>query len=105
MSWVQSTPLVQGPGEEGDVFDEEADESLLVQREWQSHMLRRVKVKLRGGSGEAMPGCGGDGRRVVRSKGLESRGTVVAAWPGAALPTPLPSTPALVLLGFSSGVT
>ncbi|XP_032100336.1 protein YAE1 homolog isoform X1 [Sapajus apella] len=44
MSWLQAASSVRGPGDEGDVFDEEADESLLVQREWQSHMQRRVKV-------------------------------------------------------------
>ncbi|KAL0619067.1 Protein YAE1-like protein [Plecturocebus cupreus] len=44
MSWVQAASSVRGPGDEGDVFDEEADESLLVQREWQSEMQRRVKV-------------------------------------------------------------
>ncbi|KAI4585016.1 hypothetical protein MJG53_006550 [Ovis ammon polii x Ovis aries] len=49
MSWVQAASLVQGPEEEGDVFDEEADESLLVQREWQSHMQRRVKEGYRDG--------------------------------------------------------
>ncbi|XP_038279645.1 protein YAE1 homolog isoform X1 [Canis lupus baileyi] len=49
MSWVQRAPLVRGPGEEGDVFDEEADESLLVQREWRSHMQRRVKEGYRDG--------------------------------------------------------
>lgn len=74
MSWVQRTPLVRGPGEEGDVFDEEADESLLVQREWRSHMQRRVKVKLRGGCGREYPGLRGEGRGAVRSQGRESRG-------------------------------
>lgn len=49
MSRVQGLPWVWGPGVEGDVFDQEADESLLVQREWWSHMQRRVQVKLRGG--------------------------------------------------------
>ncbi|XP_059026539.1 protein YAE1 homolog [Mustela lutreola] len=49
MSWVQRPRLVGGPGEEGDVFDEEADESLLVQREWRSHMQRRVKEGYRDG--------------------------------------------------------
>ena len=62
MSWVQAAPLVPAVGKEGEVFDEEADESLLVQREWQSHMRRRVKVKLRGGRGAGwslgVPGCG-----------------------------------------------
>lgn len=51
MSWVKATAFVHGDGEEGDVFDEEADESVLVQREWRSHMQRRVKVKLRRGRG------------------------------------------------------
>uniref|UniRef100_A0A2K6ULR4 YAE1 maturation factor of ABCE1 n=1 Tax=Saimiri boliviensis boliviensis TaxID=39432 RepID=A0A2K6ULR4_SAIBB len=49
MSWVQAASSVRGPGDEGDVFDEEADESLLVQREWQSHMQRRVKEGYRDG--------------------------------------------------------
>ena len=38
-----------GSGKEGEVLDKEVEESLLVQREWQSHMWRRVKVKLCGG--------------------------------------------------------
>ncbi|XP_059961904.1 protein YAE1 homolog [Mesoplodon densirostris] len=38
-----------GPGEEGYVFDEVAVESVLVQREWQSHMQRRVKEGYRDG--------------------------------------------------------
>ena len=42
-------PLVQGPGEEGDVADEEAVESDLVQREWWSHMRRWVKEGYRDG--------------------------------------------------------
>lgn len=49
MSWIQAAALVPGPGEEGDVFDEEADETLLVQREWRSHMQRRVKEGYRDG--------------------------------------------------------
>ncbi|XP_012509986.1 PREDICTED: yae1 domain-containing protein 1 [Propithecus coquereli] len=49
MSWVQAAASVQGPGDEGDVFDQEADESLPVQREWQSHMQRRVKEGYREG--------------------------------------------------------
>ncbi|XP_002713813.1 protein YAE1 homolog [Oryctolagus cuniculus] len=49
MSWVRATPSVQSPAEEGDVFDEEADESLLVQREWRSHMQKRVKEGYREG--------------------------------------------------------
>lgn len=51
MSWVQAATLVGDHGAEGDVFDEEADESLLVQREWRNHMQRRIRVKLRGGRG------------------------------------------------------
>ncbi|KAF6087170.1 YAE1 maturation factor of ABCE1 [Phyllostomus discolor] len=49
MSWVKAAPLVPGSGKEEEVFDEEADESLLVQREWQSHMRRRVKEGYRDG--------------------------------------------------------
>ncbi|KAM5303060.1 protein YAE1 homolog [Glossophaga mutica] len=49
MSWFQAAPVVPGSGKEGEVFDEEADESLLVQREWQSHMRRRVKEGYRDG--------------------------------------------------------
>ncbi|KAG8515100.1 Protein YAE1, partial [Galemys pyrenaicus] len=49
MSWLRATTVVGAPGEEGDVFDEEADESLLVQREWRSQMQRRVKEGYRDG--------------------------------------------------------
>ncbi|XP_037693051.1 protein YAE1 homolog [Choloepus didactylus] len=49
MSWLQASFLVPGPGNEGDVFDEEADESSLVQREWRSQMRRRVKEGYRDG--------------------------------------------------------
>ncbi|XP_007955162.1 protein YAE1 homolog [Orycteropus afer afer] len=49
MSWVQAATLIQRPGDERDVFDEEADESLLVQREWRNHMHRRVKEGYRDG--------------------------------------------------------
>ncbi|XP_062971208.1 protein YAE1 homolog isoform X2 [Cynocephalus volans] len=49
MSWVRAAASVRGPGNEGDVFDEEADESLLVQREWRSQMQRRVKEGYRDG--------------------------------------------------------
>uniref|UniRef100_A0A8C0CTY6 Essential protein Yae1 N-terminal domain-containing protein n=1 Tax=Balaenoptera musculus TaxID=9771 RepID=A0A8C0CTY6_BALMU len=49
MSWFRAAPLAEGPGEEGDVFDEEADESVLVHREWRSHMQRRVKEGYRDG--------------------------------------------------------
>lgn len=33
MSWVKAAALVRGDGKEGNVFDEEAEESLLMQRE------------------------------------------------------------------------
>ncbi|XP_004606950.1 protein YAE1 homolog [Sorex araneus] len=49
MSWVRAVPATFGAGVDGDVFDEDADESLLVQREWQSHMQRRVKEGYRDG--------------------------------------------------------
>ncbi|XP_007535231.2 protein YAE1 homolog [Erinaceus europaeus] len=49
MSWVQAASLGPDPGKEGDVFDEDADESLVVQREWRSHMQRRVKEGYRDG--------------------------------------------------------
>ncbi|XP_036183342.1 protein YAE1 homolog [Myotis myotis] len=49
MSWVPAAPGVRGGGEEGEVFDEEADESLLAQREWRSQMQRRVKEGYRDG--------------------------------------------------------
>ncbi|XP_066128213.1 protein YAE1 homolog [Saccopteryx bilineata] len=49
MTWVQAASLGPGGEEAGDVFDEEADESLLVQREWRSHMQRRVKEGYRDG--------------------------------------------------------
>ncbi|KAK2095893.1 hypothetical protein P7K49_024927 [Saguinus oedipus] len=68
MSWVQAASSVRGPGDEGDVFDEEADESLLVQREWQSHMQRRVKVNAGGRRG--VLGCG-KRRGVVKKLGPE----------------------------------
>lgn len=47
MSWFRATPEIPSPGDQ-DVFDEEADESLLVQREWQDHMRKRVQVNGRG---------------------------------------------------------
>ncbi|XP_013376548.1 PREDICTED: yae1 domain-containing protein 1 isoform X2 [Chinchilla lanigera] len=43
MSWFQAAQSVGKTGDQGDVFDEDADESLVVQREWRSHMQRRVK--------------------------------------------------------------
>lgn len=89
MSWLRAASLVQGPGEERDVFDEEADESVLVQREWRNHMQRRVKVKLRGGGGRPLL------YRVVRrgARRCEEAGTREerAEWSG---PDPaLPSLP------------
>ncbi|XP_055459949.1 protein YAE1 homolog [Psammomys obesus] len=48
MSWVRAVPEIPSPGDQ-DVFDEEADESLLVQREWQRHMRRRVQEGYRDG--------------------------------------------------------
>lgn len=47
MSWVRAVPEIPSPGDQ-DVFDEEADETLLVQREWQGHMRRRIQVNGRG---------------------------------------------------------
>uniref|UniRef100_A0A8C3VPC6 Essential protein Yae1 N-terminal domain-containing protein n=1 Tax=Catagonus wagneri TaxID=51154 RepID=A0A8C3VPC6_9CETA len=83
MSWVEATALVPGPGEEGDVFDEEVDESLLVQREWRSHMQRRVKEGYRGGieAGKAVTLQQGfnqgykEGAEVIRNYG-QLRGTL-----------------------------
>ncbi|XP_048195398.1 protein YAE1 homolog [Perognathus longimembris pacificus] len=49
MSWVRAQPVACGPGESEDVFDEEADESVLLRREWRSHMQRRVKEGYRDG--------------------------------------------------------
>lgn len=56
MSWVRAVPEIPSPGDQ-DVFDEEADESLLVQREWQGHMRRRVQVNGRawGRAGNGTP--------------------------------------------------
>ena len=89
MSWVQAASLVQGPEEEREVFDEEADESLLVQREWRSHMQRRVKVNLRGGAGvHCCTGLLALELGVVRRWGPRMKAGVVAAWSGAALPLP-----------------
>lgn len=44
-----AAPSVRGAGVDGDVFDEDADESLVVRREWQSNMQRRVKEGYRDG--------------------------------------------------------
>ncbi|XP_005397788.1 PREDICTED: yae1 domain-containing protein 1 isoform X1 [Chinchilla lanigera] len=49
MSWFQAAQSVGKTGDQGDVFDEDADESLVVQREWRSHMQRRVKEGYRDG--------------------------------------------------------
>ncbi|XP_034366852.1 protein YAE1 homolog [Arvicanthis niloticus] len=48
MSWFRATSEIAIPGDQ-DVFDEEADESLLVQREWQGHMRKRVQEGYRDG--------------------------------------------------------
>ncbi|KAM4855946.1 protein YAE1 homolog [Urocitellus parryii] len=49
MSWVQAASSTPSAADEEDVFDEEADESLLVQREWRNHMQRRIKEGYRDG--------------------------------------------------------
>uniref|UniRef100_A0A8C6GAK9 Yae1 domain containing 1 n=1 Tax=Mus spicilegus TaxID=10103 RepID=A0A8C6GAK9_MUSSI len=48
MSWFRAAPENTSPGDQ-DVFDEEADESLLAQREWQGHMRKRVQEGYRDG--------------------------------------------------------
>lgn len=48
MSWFRAAPENASPGDQ-DVFDEEADESLLAQREWQGHMRKRVQEGYRDG--------------------------------------------------------
>ena len=104
MSWVQAASLVQGPEEERDVFDEEADESLLVQREWRSHMQRRVKVNLRGGGGGPLlyrvvsTGAGSCDKVGSLDEGWSGRG-----WPGAALPLPYHSVWPMFCYGFPVG--
>lgn len=71
MSWVRAVPEIPSPGDQ-DVFDEEADETLLVQREWQGHMRRRIQVNGRGTwmrgawdshGGVGLAGGGARGRR------------------------------------------
>lgn len=71
MSWVRAVPEIPSPGDQ-DVFDEEADETLLVQREWQGHMRRRIQVNGRGTwarrawdshGGIGLAGSGARGRR------------------------------------------
>lgn len=106
MSWVNAAALVHGDGKEGDVFDEEADESLLVQREWRSHMQRRVKVKLRRGrGGHLIVWVVGRGARTCEEpKSRDFRGQ---SGPGLARRSPpyrLPPSPTRILLGFSSGL-
>ncbi|KAM6202350.1 protein YAE1 homolog [Rhynchocyon petersi] len=49
MSWVRAATLIGCSGDKGDVFDEEADESLVMQQEWRNHMHRRVKEGYRDG--------------------------------------------------------
>ncbi|XP_052013150.1 protein YAE1 homolog [Apodemus sylvaticus] len=48
MSWFRAAAVIPSP-EDQDVFDEEADETLLVQREWQGHMRKRVQEGYRDG--------------------------------------------------------
>lgn len=98
MSWIQVAPLVRGHGDEQDVFDEEADETLLVQREWRSHMQRRVKVKLRGGRGWE------EERGFVKDLGSEIRGQNDPGLARRYSPYPLLLSPALILLGFPNGL-
>lgn len=72
MSWVQAAQSAGKSGDQGDVFDEDADESLVVQREWRSHMQRRVKVKRGGGSGGPVGAdLGGPGFGAVTDPGSE----------------------------------
>jgi hypothetical protein len=59
MSWFRAAPENASPGDQ-DVFDEEADESLLAQREWQGHMRKRVQVNGRdAGERDSQAGPGG----------------------------------------------
>lgn len=68
MSWFRATSEIPIPGDQ-DVFDEEADESLLVQREWQGHMRKRVQVNGRD------PGRAGEGTPTWDTGAPASRGT------------------------------
>lgn len=105
MSWVQAASLVQGPEEEGDVFDEEADESLLVQREWQSHMQRRVKVKLRGeGGGPLLYRVVSAGAGSCEKVGSQDEGRSGRDLAWRCPPSPVPFSLAHVLLEFPSGL-
>ncbi|XP_036044019.1 protein YAE1 homolog [Onychomys torridus] len=84
MSWVRSVPEISSPGDQ-DVFDEEADETLLVQREWQGHMRRRIQEGYRDGmdAGKAVTLQRGfnqgykEGAEVIINYGL-LRGTLSA---------------------------
>lgn len=82
MSWAQAASSIPSPADEEDVFDEEADESLLVQREWRNHMQRRVKVNLGRGCGDSL-GSRVEGRNARSCEEALSR--VVPAWPAALL--------------------
>uniref|UniRef100_A0A803SP13 Essential protein Yae1 N-terminal domain-containing protein n=1 Tax=Anolis carolinensis TaxID=28377 RepID=A0A803SP13_ANOCA len=48
-SWLLTVPLLPNPGGGEDVFDEEADELDVVQKEWKSTMERHVKEGYREG--------------------------------------------------------
>ncbi|XP_008825733.1 protein YAE1 homolog [Nannospalax galili] len=84
MSWVQAAAVTPSPGGH-DVFDEEADESLLAQREWRGHMRRRVQEGYRDGvdAGKAVALQQGfnqgykEGAEVIINYGL-LRGTLSA---------------------------
>ncbi|KAL1784276.1 yae1 domain-containing protein 1 [Sigmodon hispidus] len=84
MSWVRAVPEIQNAGDL-DVFDEEADETLLVQREWQGHMRRRIQEGYRDGidAGKAVTLQQGfnqgykEGAEVIVNYGL-LRGTLSA---------------------------
>lgn len=67
MSWFRTAPEIPNHGDQ-DVFDEEADESLLVQREWQGHMRKRVQVNGRG------PGRAGEGTPTRDDRGSGRQG-------------------------------
>lgn len=73
MSWFRAASEIPIPGDQ-DVFDEEADESLLVQREWQGHMRKRVQVNGRD------PGRAGKGTPTWDTGAPASRGTQTEAW-------------------------
>lgn len=103
MSWVQAATLVQGPEEEGDVFDEETDESLLVQREWQSHMRERVKVKLKWkGGGPLLYRVVSAGAGSCEKVGSQDEGRSGRDLAWRCPPSPVPFSLAHVLLEFPS---